>query len=225
MRYLSRTFTHQGGRRGNEDAFLCLPPWWAVADGLGGHIRGEEASRRAVEILEEAFARKQAPETAFRRAQEAVCRLNGPRTTLVFAAAEGEELRFLHIGDSRGYLFREGRLLFQTTDDSLPQRLVQLGEISPAEIRRHPLRNRLTAALGGEDFPAPHISPAFRLQPGDALLLASDGFWEPVTEACMLETLAAAADPEAWLAAMLQDVDPEAAEDNLTAAAVFVTEA
>ncbi|MGI6315627.1 MAG: PP2C family protein-serine/threonine phosphatase [Christensenellales bacterium] len=222
MRYLSRTFSHTGGREGNEDAFLCLPVWWAVADGLGGHERGEEASLTATEELKAAYHRGQTPEEAFNLAQKAVCRMDGPRTTLVLAAAQENTLRFLHLGDSRGYLFRDGRLLYRTVDDSLPQKLVQLGEISSEEIRRHPLRNRLTAALGGEDIIAPHISFPLQLTHGDALLLVSDGFWEPVTEARMLEALAAADGPEAWIMGMLEGIDPSGAEDNLTAVAVFV---
>ncbi len=188
--------THPGGRGMNEDAYLLLREGdhilLAVADGLGGHSAGEIASRRAVDTLRE-MARQcpvHSPEEqrtclwdAFEQAhrkirQEAEGGKEGMGTTLVAASIQGRDAVIANTGDSRGYLIRD-KVVVRTRDHSVVQRMVANGTISKEEARGHPLRNLVTAALGLtlEIDLYPLV-----LEPGDTLLLASDGFVEAVPE-------------------------------------------
>lgn len=232
--------SHAGGRATNQDfagwreagGLTC----WVLADGLGGHASGEIASEAAVEGALTAFERRPGtdPETLLRcitRAQEVVHALQhgntdlaSMRTTLVVLAASATEARWAHVGDSRLYAFREGFVDARTTDHSVPQALVEAGEITPEEVRGHPDRNRLLRALGGPDFPRVSVSEAREVRPGDAYLLCSDGLWELVDEDEMQATLSASGSPEDWLAAMETLLTSRASghHDNYTALATWV---
>jgi serine/threonine protein phosphatase PrpC len=125
--------------------------------------------------------------------------------TLVVLLIRQDQAIWGHVGDSRLYLFRQGRLLLQTKDHSVPQMLVGEGEMGLDEIRGHPDRSRLLRALGdGHDEIRPRLQAPFALQPADAFLLCSDGFWEYVLEAEMETALAEAEDPDQWLRLMQQ---------------------
>ena len=104
------------------------------------------------------------------------------RTTAVVLCTEGNRGTALHIGDSRFYHFRNGKIISQTKDHSVPQMLAMAGEISEHEIRRHPDRNRLLRALGDENEEVRFVRSDFEIKEGDAFLLCSDGFWEEVEE-------------------------------------------
>ena len=185
-----------------------------LADGLGGHASGEVASEAAVEGALTAF--EDAPGTdastlercieraqsVVRALQDGAPELDTMRTTIVVLAASGDEARWAHVGDSRLYVFRDGLIAARTSDHSVPQALVEAGEISPDDVRGHPDRNRLLRAIGGTDLPRWSVSEPREVQPGDAFLLCSDGFWELVEEDEMQDDLASAASPEAWIAAM-----------------------
>jgi serine/threonine protein phosphatase PrpC len=147
------------------------------------------------------------------------------RTTLVVLASDGQRARWAHVGDSRLYHLRGGRIASQTLDHSVPQALARAGEIRPDEIRCHEDRNRLLRTLGNEDEARPTVlGEPVLLEPDDAFLLCTDGFWEFVTEAEIEVTLAKAATPEDWLTTMatrlLNRADP--GHDNYTAVAVWV---
>lgn len=237
MLLTTATRSAAGGRQANQDfvdyaaadGFAC----WVVADGLGGHAGGEEASKAAVDAVLGAF--RAAPQAALDdlasymdTAQEAVLRRQGEtgedsmRTTLTILVAGQGHARWAHVGDSRLYHFRDGRVAAQTQDHSVPQALVAAGQITTEEIRSHPDRNRLLKALGKEGDAEPTVSERVRLQEGDAFLLCSDGFWELVPEAEMEAHLAATGDAESWLAAMEPDLLGRATGhyDNYTALAV-----
>jgi serine/threonine protein phosphatase PrpC len=232
------TLSAPGGRRGNEDrAGETATPTgraFVVADGLGGHAAGEiaaEACVRAVcEALKEAEFSSHALAASFEAAQRAVQEAQredaavGCRTTAVVLLLAGERALWGHLGDSRLYLFRGGRVIHQTLDHSVPQALVQTGVIRPSEIRSHRDRNRLLRSLGGEGDAAATLLPApLALQPGDAFLLCTDGFWELVTEAEMEAALREAKDPEDWLRRLEGRLLAKASGefDNYTATAVF----
>ncbi|OZC02725.1 PP2C family protein-serine/threonine phosphatase [Rubricoccus marinus] len=233
--------SHAGGRATNQDCAgwreadgaTC----WVLADGLGGHASGEVASEAAVEGALTAFENRPGTDaetvqrcinraqSVVRTLQEGSPSLDSMRTTLVVAVARGQQVRWGHVGDSRLYHFREGRIAGRTTDHSVPQALVEAGEIGPADVRGHPDRNRLLQAVGGNSAPRATIAEASGVQSGDALLLCSDGFWELVEEEEMEADLAAASSPEAWLSAMEARLTARAdgRHDNYSALATWAT--
>lgn len=228
------SYTDIGGRECNEDSVRMIEQDGAVcalvADGLGGHGSGDAASRAAAETVVEAWrgeTDEEALRALVRRANERVLSLQGPlcsmKTTLVLLAVRENTAVWAHVGDSRLYLFHEGKLEFQTLDHSVAQMNVLLGEITPGEIRFHEDRSRVLRALGQKD--ELKIDTGRReLGPGrSAFLLCSDGFWEYVLEEEMERDLRAASDPEDWLrrmrARLSERVNGE--NDNNTAAAVW----
>ena len=240
--FRTASLSRPGGRERNEDAcdyrVSDAGGVWVVADGLGGHAGGERASRLAVDTLlailgDAPFVSPEGLSQALEQTQQVLLsaqREGGPhaagmRTTVVVLACDGESALWAHVGDSRLYHFRAGVLLAQTRDHSVPQALVNAGEIPPEAIRGHEDRNRLLRSLGTEGAFRPSLPEAVvPLEAGDAFLLCTDGFWEPVSEGEMTTALATAADPAAWLAALerllLERVAPD--HDNYSALAVFV---
>jgi serine/threonine protein phosphatase PrpC len=137
---------------------------------------------------------------------------------------QGGQVLWGHSGDSRLYQFRDGRVLFQTKDHSVPQMLVGSGEITFDEIRTHEDRNRLLRALGTPGpVKATLVKEAREACPGDTFLLCSDGFWEPVLEADMEAALATHPEPAAWLAALEGPLRRRLADDDDNYSALAVT--
>lgn len=207
-----------------EDGFLAI-----VADGLGGHANGQLASRLAVESLCGSLQGKEADEDelllALLEADRQIRKARDPgNTTAAVLWVQGNDAVAAHIGDSRIYQFREGKILFQSVDHSLVRMAVQVGELVPEALRHHKDRNKLFRALGEKDTSPAADSTELTLLPGDRFLLCSDGFWEPVTEEAMLRTAAETETAEAWLAAMQEIVrsakDPR--QDNHTAICILV---
>jgi serine/threonine protein phosphatase PrpC len=242
MRFTTAKLTHAGGRKHNEDfCDYCSAAegggCWVVADGLGGHYGGEIASEAAVRAFVESFAASPKPLTpdSLRRHLEAAHaavlkrqaedpRLAGMRTTLVALVSDGAAALWGHVGDTRLYCLREERLAEWTKDHSVPQAMVDAGEIRPEEVRYHEDRNRLLRDLGGDKGIRPTIiAQPWPLQAGDKFLLCTDGFWEHITETAMLAELAKSVDPGQWLDNMQCRVRKQAPEghDNYTAMAVF----
>jgi serine/threonine protein phosphatase PrpC len=235
------TLSAPGGRVDNEDAvgyrMAGGAGCWALADGLGGHRGGEIASRLAVDAAISSFVAnpsitKEALNTHITRGNHAVLErqtaepeLAHMRTTMVMLIASPEAAMWAHAGDSRLYWFRDGKIREQTLDDSVPQRLVAAGEISADQIRFHEDRSKLLNSLGARDQAAASRGemPAGP-KPGDAFLLASDGFWEGVTESEMEKDFGASKSSEAWIGRMEARVKERAAadHDNYSAIAVRV---
>ncbi|SMP65255.1 PP2C family protein-serine/threonine phosphatase [Anoxynatronum buryatiense] len=245
MKILTASLTKPGGRKYNEDA-LCFDEqaaraFAALADGLGGHRGGRIASAIAVETAQITFwqqgeglhrLQESLLETCARQANGALQQqqqddpsLGRMKTTLVLWACDSDQAVWGHVGDSRLYHFREGVLVSRTKDDSLPQKLADIGEISEDAIRHHEDRNRLTAVLDGGEALRWHAARV-SISPGgqDAFLLCSDGFWELVTEAEMTAFLASAPSPEAWLKSMENSLLEQAPSDhdNYSALAVWM---
>ncbi|MBK1646681.1 serine/threonine protein phosphatase [Thiocapsa imhoffii] len=238
--FISATLCKAGARANNEDAYGVREDddggVWVVADGLGGHGGGEVAARIAVETLLGALdpgaglgsvdlmAVLTDAAGAIRARQRAEPALSGMRTTVVVLASDGEHALWAHLGDSRLYWFRAGRILVQTEDHSVPQALVRAGELAPEAVRFHEDRNRLLRTLGDEKPLRPGIPEApLALVDGDACLLCSDGFWESVTEAEMEVSLAKAGDPGQWLTLMEKCLRGRThpGQDNYTALAIW----
>lgn len=240
MQYITATLSEVGGRSENQDycSFLEkeLMTCHVVADGLGGHRGGATASRLAVETVMESFAGNpdmsekcliqyvEAAQDAIIRQQEEDPKLYSMRTTVVILITAPESAMWVHIGDSRLYHFSGGRIVFQTSDHSVPQAMADAGDIRHEEIRHHEDRNRLLRTLGHEGNLRPTVEKEIHpVEPGDAFLLCTDGFWEYVTETEMEADLARSADPDAWLGHMAQRIMERVEEkhDNYTAMALF----
>ena len=176
-------------REKNDDSILVDPPLYIVADGMGGHRGGDVASQLALETIEELASegRGTLPDHV-RGANRAVWdrsvedeRLSGMGTTLTAAQVDGATALIAHVGDSRAYLLREGKLRQLTTDHTLVERMVKSGEITEAEADVHPHKNVLTRALG-TDEEVEVDEDTIALLDGDRLLLCSDGLTGMVTE-------------------------------------------
>ena len=229
------SYTDIGGRPRNEDSIritsqgsmLCA----VVADGLGGHGGGADASAAAAELIcrswdgtvNEDYLSEliQAAHRKVLNMQTAACSM---KTTVTLLTLNGMKAAWAHVGDSRIYHFHDGELVSQTRDHSASQIAVMLGSITEREIRFHEDRNRVYRALGqdGELKVDTHFEP---LAPGrHAFLLCTDGFWEYVLEPEMEKDLSASFSPEDWLEHMRSRLAARvpADNDNNSAAAVWV---
>lgn len=175
---------------------------YIVADGMGGHKGGALAAEIAVQelqrhisqaplsepvdpVIEAAF--KKANETVYAKAHSGDPATEGMGTTAVLLLISGQVAKLAHVGDSRAYLFRNGRLSQLTTDHTVVQRMVQAGMLKPEEAADHPDSSVLERAIGSK----PDIEVDFRnelLREGDAVLLCSDGLSGYVTDA-QIETV------------------------------------
>jgi len=241
LKYSHATLSSPGGRKVNEDAANSLllsgtQGCWVVADGLGGHAGGDIGSKRVVNTLIESYQTK--PEfsgeqlgnmlalahQAILQDQQNNDRLCAMRSTVVVLMLQDAQAWWAHVGDSRLYYFAHGLIVQQTKDHSVPQMMVDAGDLSADAIRHHEDRNRLTRSLGNSGKLRTTIAAsAVAVNPGDAFLLCTDGFWEFVTESDMQTTLAESAGPAEWLTAMehiLLSRAP-ASHDNYTAIAIF----
>lgn len=235
-----------GGREVNEDAcgFWSSPEacFCAISDGLGGHYGGDIASKLAVENTLNWFraspecsrqaieASLQAGNMAIIREQQRDARLGQMRATAVVLSIDTKRSRAVwgHIGDSRLYCFREGRIIHQTHDHSILQSMIDAGYMKQRELRVSPNRSKLLAALGnGEQLDMAEVLPsAFPLLDGDAFLLCTDGLWEYVEEQDMERLLQASITPSDWLKALESQVLARGhkGQDNYSAIAVWCKE-
>ena len=209
----------QGGRKYNEDNLGCFSSggdsWlFVVADGLGGHAHGELASQKVIEAaeaqasnglrLEKGFMQAIVDAAAASMAQDDEASGTGMASTAVILAVADGRAFWGHVGDSRLYLFRAGTVAARSKDHSLVQTLIDDGEISEQEALKHPQRSRLLMAIGGDARARVRcLHPVTELLAGDAFVLASDGFWEYLTDQQMLDCLAHTSSAQDYLDAML----------------------
>ena len=215
-------------RKGNEDSFTAQEPLFAVADGMGGHQGGEVASSVALEILEtgdgtlEELVRR-ANDEVFRRAAQDP-RLAGMGTTLTAIRRDGDVLRLAHVGDSRAYLLRDDSIQRLTKDHTVVERLVDEGRLTSEEAEIHPQRSILTRALGVDDS-LQVDQGAIEPQPGDRLLLCSDGLTGMIDEEAITRILAEHADdPQAAADALVDAANAAGGQDNITAVVIDIEE-
>jgi serine/threonine protein phosphatase PrpC len=183
-------------RRRNEDAWVCQPPLFAVADGMGGARGGEIASRLAAAALREDDTGASGEERVISLIQEANRRVyerssedsdaSGMGTTATVALVEDGSVTIGHVGDSRAYLIRGDSLEQLTDDHSLVAELVRSGRLSPEEAESHPQRSVITRALGTDpDVDVDTLSVA--AEPGDLFLICSDGLTSMVGDDTILD--------------------------------------
>jgi len=192
----------------------------AVADGMGGHVGGEIASRTA---LETATSVGGAPAIRVQAANLAVLdeaarqpRLAGMGTTLTLGLISPDgALEIGHVGDSRAYLFRGGELAMITTDHSYVSEMIAAGRLTPEEAETHPYRSVVTRAVGLE--PSVEVDTiTIQLADGDRVLLCSDGLTAMVDDPSIAEILGDHPDPEDAADALVDEANDRGGEDNIT---------
>lgn len=189
--------THIGGRRVNQDrmgySFTRESLLLVLADGMGGHARGEVAATITLQTMSAMFQRQATPyikgperflQDALMEAHEAILRYgvahglkDTPRTTVVACLVQHNCAIWVHCGDSRLYWVRGGQILARTLDHSHIEHLIAKGLAQPSERSTHPDRNKLYNCLGATSVPKIAMSRQSSLQAGDVLLLCSDGLW------------------------------------------------
>jgi PPM family protein phosphatase len=200
MRYLWAAATHQGMvRDSNEDSVFPTASGESsddvlviVADGMGGHVAGEVASRIAINAAASTDVDPADRVAAGNRAiREEVARdpgLDGMGTTMTLLQIEDAVAKFAHVGDSRAYLFRDGDLRQVTDDHTVAAEYVAKGQLSPEEAASHPQRHMLVRTLGLTRF-VNIDEVTVELRAGDRLLLCSDGLTEMVKDDAIAKTL------------------------------------
>jgi serine/threonine protein phosphatase PrpC len=201
--------SRQGPRKANQDRVaycysrdsLCM----IIADGMGGHLHGEVAAQIATQFIAEAFQRQAMPriEEPFRFLLDAIMNahlaiidyhyvrglLVTPRNSVVACVVQDGLAYWEHVGDSRLYLVRNGRIEAQTKDHSRVQVLVDTGRIREEAVAQHPERNKIFNCLGQMAPPKIDLSRPTALHHGDTLLLCSDGLWGPLSGRLICEAL------------------------------------
>jgi protein phosphatase len=213
-------------RTNNEDSSFAGQRLVAVADGIGGLPAGELASQIVIEAftpLEDEHVDEPLP--ALRRAlRQANGRIldvacanpeavgMGTTATAMLLAPSG--LGLVHVGDSRAYRFRQGRITQVTKDDTLVQTLVDEGVLTPAAARVHPRRSLVTQAVQGHEFVAAYelLTP----EPKDRFLLCSDGLSDVVTDGEIAQILGEHADPYGCAASLVSAALLAGGPDNVT---------
>jgi protein phosphatase len=202
--------SHIGGRKVNQDRMgYCYTRealLLVLADGMGGHLRGEVAATITMQTLSTLFRQHAAPfvknparflEQAFLEAHAEIVRYGAarelpdtPRTTVVACLVQHNSALWAHCGDSRLYWLRHGQLLARTRDHSHIEYLIEQGRAEPIERATHPDRNKLYNCLGASTPPKVEIARQASLQPGDVLMLCSDGLWSMLPETEIVHQLA-----------------------------------
>jgi len=215
-------------REGNEDSAYAGPRLLAVADGMGGHAAGEVASALTIASMAELDSEQpsgdmltalaSAVTNANSRLQERIIAnpaVEGMGTTLTALLWSDGHAAVCHIGDSRGYLLRQGELYQITHDHTLVQSLVDEGRISADDVSTHPQRSLLLRALDGRSAAEPDLS-VHDAMPGDRYLLCSDGLSGVVSDETLRDTLEAVADPEAATRELIELALAGGGPDNIT---------
>ncbi|MEJ2687678.1 MAG: protein phosphatase 2C domain-containing protein [Gammaproteobacteria bacterium] len=230
-----------GDRTSNQDRCIARERKSAVllvlADGMGGHAGGDLAAQRLVDEYGRRFEASHLPlpdpeaflRSTLERAHGSILEAGQaqhppiqPRTTAVACLIQHGQAHWLHVGDSRLYLLRDGHVLTRTKDHTFVEDMHQQGMLTSEEIARHPMRNYVTRCVGGTlESPLPTMGAPVGLQPNDLLVLCSDGFWSALPQN-RIEELADDADLTVGL-----DTLSEAAQrasyphsDNITAVAL-----
>ena len=222
-------------RGNNEDSAYAGPHLLVLADGMGGHAAGEVASQLMVEHLEhldrdpedaDMLALLGAAAEDGNAAIEASVAEHpeqaGMGTTLTATMFNGRELGLIHVGDSRGYLLRDGELRQLTVDDTFVQSLVNDGKLAPEDVSSHPQKSLILKAYTGRPV-EPHLE-LIEVKPGDRVLLCSDGLSDPVTQQTIQLALGGGT-PEMAANRLIELALRSGGPDNVTVVVAEVVEA
>lgn len=234
MRIECAKTSHTGERESNQDRVAIFEEDAAVLavvlDGMGGHADGEKAAAVGLEAMQRAFESSPRPvldpmgflRLALQDAHDAIVALGNtlplvarPRATAAACLLQDGEACWAHVGDSRVYLLRGGSVLARTRDHSHVELLRREGLISEEDMLTHPMRNYVEFCLGGEpQYPGMDVSAVRALQPGDRVLLCSDGLWGGLTETRIASLGAQDAQDAPALQAQLDALAEEAVAAN-----------
>jgi serine/threonine protein phosphatase PrpC len=229
MRIADSAGTTDAGRkrRRNEDSFVREPPLFAVADGMGGAQAGEVASRLAAAAFREfheadeldpeervATIIQEANRRIYERARSDA-QASGMGTTITAALVSGDSVAIGHVGDSRAYRLRAGKLEQLTEDHSLVADLVRSGRLTPEEADTHPQRSVITRALG-TDLEVDVDTFTVEAETGDLFLLCSDGLTTMVDDQQIAQMVANADSLEHATKALVKAANRAGGEDNVT---------
>ncbi len=225
-------FSDRGCRPNNEDSVLMTEDTWAVADGLGGHAKGEVASAMAVELVKRAAEEGIEPTGDGMRGligeinESIIANRKGSdmRTTLTAAFLRGGQLSYISVGDCRLYRICGGDAALMTRDDSLAEIMLRKGMIT-GDLRDSEYQSKLRRVLGSEDSGSAREENIgmYAAHPGEGVFICSDGFWEHIYDEEIGIDFSASATPEDWVERMLRRVVLRVNErsDNLSCAAVI----
>ena len=227
-------------RRANQDSYHISPEGdlLIVADGKGGHVGGQEASRLSTEINRLYIADHTANnisspdllQQAILAANDAVLadqKQHPDRrdmgTTVVVVMIRNEQFWCAHVGDSRLYLLRESGFIQLTQDHTWVAQAMETGELSPEDLATHPWRHVLSQCIGREDLKAVDTQ-LINTEPGDRLLLCSDGLSEELSSDAIITYLQSAQTCEGAVAALIAAAKARGGRDNITAVALAIPE-
>jgi serine/threonine protein phosphatase PrpC len=213
-------------RRENEDNAFVRAPVFVIADGMGGARAGEVASRIAIETFERELPDDGSPEERLadcvREANRRIYEQSRPEhehagmgTTLTAAYLDDSDLSIAHVGDSRAYLFRDGKLTRLTRDHSLVGELIERGKLTEEQAAEHPQRSVITRALG----PEPEVKVdtwTYPVRPGDVLLLCSDGLNSMLSDEQIANLLGSARSLQDAAADLIDAANEAGGRDNIT---------
>jgi protein phosphatase len=238
LRIDDQAFRSDTGRQrsANEDSFFVRAPIFVVADGMGGAQAGEVASKAAADafdvdlpdgppeqVLRETIVAANRTIHELARADPSRAGM-GTTLTAVIVDAVGEEVAIGHVGDSRAYRLRAGKLEQLTRDHSLVEEMRRKGQITDAQAEDHPQRSIITRALG----PEPEVEPDLQTVPaaaGDVFLICSDGLTTMLGEEQIAKLLAGATSMSAAVRALVDEANRAGGRDNITALAFRLEDA
>lgn len=224
-------------RLNNEDVWAQMPKekFFILADGMGGHQAGEVAANEIVvhlcQFVKNLYQRHShlsedklihEVEQAIRRANSNIFDLSsqekemeGMGTTLCLALLNNEHLIYAHVGDSRIYRVRKGRLTQLTEDHSLKKELIEKGELDESLASTFPLKNVITRAIGTQPQVAPEVESCLA-EPGDIYFLCSDGLSDPLSDEKILSLIQSSTSIKEAVNELIESAKKQGGEDNIT---------
>lgn len=227
-------------RCANQDSYYVSPSGdlFIVADGMGGHVGGQEASRLSTEIIRQYIdTHTQSDVSSTELLQRAIFAANDAvlqdqqqhpdraemGTTVVVVMLRNDQFWCAHVGDSRLYLLRESGFIQVTQDHTWVAQAMKAGELSPDQIATHPWRHVLSQCVGRADLKSVDTQ-LLKTEPGDRLLLCSDGLSEELSNDAIITYLQSAQTCEGAVAALITAAKARGGRDNITAVAVAIPE-
>lgn len=230
-------------RNNNEDLYIELPEkgYFALADGMGGHLAGEVAAEIAIQEIAEEFIQKINPQNSIKQTilnlRDAILHVNkkiytygrenrthrGMGTTICCLYLLEDSAVFAHVGDSRIYRYRNNHLRKLTDDHSLVFELQSIGHLEKDEPISHPYKNIITKALGTSRRVEPEISSTTAL-PGDIFLLCSDGLSDFVSDEVILDAIKSSDSIEKTTQNLIEIAKQNKSNDNITVLMIKITD-